>query len=58
MAPTMAIISTIPFWRPYLYASAGRTFFGVSVLVVVNVLLHESLLARVERQSRQWACTS
>ncbi len=58
MAPTMAIISTIPFWRPYLYASAGRTFFGVSVLVVVNVLLHESLLTRVERQSRQWACTS
>jgi hypothetical protein len=30
----------------------------VSVLVVVNVLLHESLLTRVDRQSRQWACTS
>ncbi len=58
MAPTMAIISTIPFWRPYLYASAGRTFFGVGVLVVVNVLLHETLLTRVERQSRQWACAS
>jgi ABC-2 type transport system permease protein len=58
MAPTMAIITTIPFWRPYLYASAGRTFLGVSVLVVVNVLLHELLLSRVERQSRQWVCTS
>jgi hypothetical protein len=58
MAPTMAIISTIPFWRPYLYASAGRTFLGVGALVVVNVLLHETLLTRVERQSRQWACAS
>jgi hypothetical protein len=58
MVPTMAIITTIPFWRPYLYAAAGRTFIGVSVLVVVNVLLHESLLARVERQSRQWVGTS
>ena len=58
MAPTMAIISTIPFWRPYLYASAGRTFTGVGVLVVINVLLHELLLARVQRQARQWACAS
>jgi hypothetical protein len=58
MAPTMVIISTIPFWRPHLYASAGRTFLGVGVLVVINVLLHELLLARVQRQAREWACAS
>lgn len=58
MLPTMAIISTMPLWRPYLYASTGRTFIGVAVLVVVNVLLHETLLTRVGRLSRQWACTS
>ena len=34
------------------------SFLGVAVLVVVNVLLHETLLTRVERLSRQWACTS
>lgn len=58
MAPTMAIITTIPFWRPYLYASTARALLAVGALVVVNVLLHESLLTRVQRQSRQWACTS
>jgi len=58
MVPTMVIISTIPFWRPFLYATAGRTFLGVAALVVVNVLLHESLLTRVDRLSRQWVCTS
>ena len=58
MVPTMVIISTIPFWRPYLYATTGRTFLGVAVLVVINVLLHETLLTRVDRLSRQWACTS
>ena len=58
MVPTMAIITTIPFWRPYLYATTGRIFLGVTVLVIVNVLLHETLLTRVERLSRQWACTS
>lgn len=58
MAPTMVIISSIPFWRPYLYATAGRTFLSVGVLVVINVLLHRLLLARVQRQSRQWACSS
>ncbi len=57
MAPTMMIITTIPFWRPYLYSSAGRIFLGLGALVVINVLLHEALLARVQRQSRQWACT-
>jgi ABC-2 type transport system permease protein len=58
MAPTMVIITSIPYWRPYLYASPGRTFLGVGVLVVVNVLLHESLLVRVDRVSRGWACPS
>ncbi len=28
MVPTMAIITTIPFWRPYLYATTGRIFLG------------------------------
>ncbi len=58
MLPTMAIITTIPFWRPYLYASIARTFIAVGVLVVVNVLLHEALIVRVDRQSRQWASAS
>ena len=58
MAPTMVIITTIPFWRPYLYASTARTFLGVGVLVVINVLLHETLLTRVDRLSRRWACPS
>ena len=58
MVPTMAIITTIPLWRPYLYASTARTFFGVGVLVIINVLLHETLLTRVGRVSRRWACTS
>ncbi len=58
MLPTMVIITTIPFWRPYLYATASRTFLGVGALVVINVLLHETLLARVSRQSRHWACPS
>jgi hypothetical protein len=58
MIPTMAVITTIPLWRPYLYATTGRIFLTVSVLVVVNVLLHETLLTRVARLSRQWACAS
>lgn len=58
MAPTMVIISTIPFWRPYLYASAVRTFVGAGALVVIDVLLHAILLTRVDRLSRQWACKS
>jgi ABC-2 type transport system permease protein len=58
MVPTMAIITTIPVWQPYLYATTGRAFIGVAVLVVVNVLLHETLLTRIERLSRQWAYTS
>ena len=58
MVPTMAIITTIPVWRPYVYASPGRTFAGVGLLVIVNVLLHESLLARVDRVARGWACPS
>ncbi|WP_396625765.1 hypothetical protein [Luteitalea sp.] len=58
MAPTMVIITTVPFWRPWLYAHAGRTFAGVAVLVVINVLLHETLLTRVARLSRGWACAS
>jgi ABC-2 type transport system permease protein len=58
MVPTMAIITTIPFWRPYLYATTARIFLGVAVLLLVNVLLHATLLTRVERLSRQWACTS
>lgn len=58
MLPTMAIITTIPVWRPLLYATPARTFLGVGVLVVVNVLLHESLLARVDRLSREWASAS
>ena len=56
--PTMAVITTIPLWRPYLYATTGRIFLAVSVLVVINVLLHETLLTRVARLSRQWACAS
>ena len=58
MLPTMAIITTIPFWRPYLYATPGRSVLGVAVLVTVNVLLHETLLTRVGRLSRHWAFTS
>jgi hypothetical protein len=58
MAPTMVIISTVPFWRPYLYASAARAFTGLALLVVINVLLHETLLTRVARLSRHWACAS
>lgn len=58
MAPTMAIISTVPFWRPWLYAQAGRTFAGIALLVVINVLLHETLLTRVARLSRLWTCAS
>ncbi|BCS35343.1 hypothetical protein TBR22_A45700 [Luteitalea sp. TBR-22] len=58
MAPTMVIISTVPFWRPWLYAHAGRTVGGIAVLVVINVLLHETLLTRVARLSRLWACAS
>ncbi len=58
MVPTMAIITTIPLWRPYLYASTARTFIGLGVLVVINVLLHETLITRVDKVSRGWACTS
>lgn len=58
MVPTMVVISTIPLWRPYLYATPVRIFMGVGVLVVINVLLHETLLARVTRLSRRWACAS
>ena len=58
MAPTMVIISSIPFWRPYLYARAGRALLGVGALVVINVLLRRLLLARVRRQSRLWASSS
>lgn len=58
MVPTMAVISTIPLWRPYVYASPSRIFVTVGVLVVINVLLHETLLVRVTRLSRQWASTS
>ncbi|MGI8673612.1 MAG: hypothetical protein ACR2LU_13515, partial [Luteitalea sp.] len=58
MLPTVAVIATIPVWRPFLYATTARTFIGVGVLVVVNVLLHETLLTRVARVSRQWACAS
>ena len=58
MVPTMAIITTIPLWRPYLYATTSRTFIAVGVLVVINVLLHESLITRVDRVSRAWAYTS
>ena len=58
MVPTMVIITSIPYWQPYLYVSPARTFVGVGVLVIVNVLLHESLLVRVERVSRGWACPS
>lgn len=58
MVPTMAVIATIPLWRPYAYATPSRTFVIVGVLVVVNVFLHESLLARVTRLSRQWAVAS
>jgi ABC-2 type transport system permease protein len=58
MLPTMAIITTIPFWRPYLYATMGRSFLGLTALVIVNILLHRTLLTRVERLSRRWACTS
>lgn len=58
MVPTMAVIATIPLWRPYAYATASRTFVIVGVLVVVNVILHESLLVRVTRLSRHWAAAS
>ena len=58
MLPTMAIITSIPAWRPYLYATTARTVLGVAVLVVVNALLHGFLLVRVDRLSRQWACPS
>jgi len=58
MVPTMAVIATIPLWRPYVYATPSRTFVIVGALVVLNVLLHESLLTRVARLSRQWASTS
>ena len=58
MVPTMVIITSIPYLQPYLYVSPARTFVGVGVLVIVNVLLHESLLVRVERVSRGWACPS
>lgn len=58
MLPTVFVITTIPLWRPFLYATTARIFLGAGILVVVNVLLHETLLTRVERLSRQWACTS
>lgn len=57
MLPTVAVITTVPLWRPFLYASTARTFLGVALLVVINVLLHEALLTRVDRVSRRWTCT-
>jgi hypothetical protein len=54
MLPAMLIVSTLPLWRPYIYASTVRTFTALGVLVVINVLLHESLLTRVARLGRQW----
>ncbi|MCC6162316.1 MAG: hypothetical protein IT182_03100 [Acidobacteria bacterium] len=56
MAPTMVIISTIPFWRPYLYANVVRTLVGVAGLAAIDLLLHRCLLARVRRLSRHWEC--
>lgn len=58
MVPTMVVISTIPLWRPFVYDTPARIFATVGALVVVNVLLHETLLARVTRLSRQWESAS
>lgn len=54
MLPVVAVITTIPVWQPFVYASTARTFAALGVLVVLNVLLHEALLARVARVGRQW----
>jgi hypothetical protein len=54
MLPVVGVITTMPFWQPYVYASTARMFAALGVLVVVNVLLHEALLTRVARVGRQW----
>lgn len=54
MLPVVGVITTMPLWQPYMYASTVRTFAVLGILVVCNVLLHESLLTRVLRVGRQW----
>lgn len=54
MLPVVGVITTMPLWQPYVYASTARMFAALGVLVVVNVLLHEALLTRVARVGRQW----
>lgn len=54
MLPVVGVITTLPLWQPYVYATTARTFSALGLLVVVNVLLHEALLARVARAGRQW----
>jgi hypothetical protein len=54
MLPVVGVITTMPLWQPFVYASIVRTFAALGVLVVCNVLLHEALLTRVSRIGRQW----
>lgn len=54
MVPVIGLITTMPWWQPYVYGSTVRTFAALGLLVVVNVLLHEALLTRVMRVGRQW----
>jgi hypothetical protein len=54
MLPVVGVITSMPLWQPYVYASTPRMFAALGLLVVVNVLLHEALLTRVARVGRQW----
>lgn len=54
MLPVVGVITTMPLWQPYVYATTARAFAALGVLVVCNVLLHEALLTRVSRVGRQW----